>query len=100
MCWTSTGTAPPPATTVVPRMPTITSAPCSMPTDFLIPMWIVESGAYSGDPLPAPISNPPIDYPPQTERQEALDYVKRHVYPLSFGVKKIFSSVGVMEGFR
>lgn len=65
-----------------------------------IPIWIAEMGAYSGDPVPAPISNPPIDYAEQTERQQALDYFKRFVYPLSFGVRKIFPAFGLMEGFK
>jgi hypothetical protein len=67
---------------------------------FSIPFWIAEMGAYSGDPVPVPISDPPIDYPFQTERQQALDYLKRFVYPLSFGVKKIFPAFGLMEGFK
>jgi hypothetical protein len=66
----------------------------------VIPFWIAEMGAYSGDPVPAPISNPPFDYPLQTERQQAVDYFKRFVYPLSFGVKKIFPAFGLMEGFK
>ena len=65
-----------------------------------IPFWIAEMGAYSGNPVPVPISNPPIDYPLQTERQQALDYFKRFIYPLSFGVKKIFPAFGLMEGFK
>jgi len=65
-----------------------------------IPCWITEMGAYSGDPTPAPISSPPMDYALQTERQQALDYFKRFVYPLSFGIKKIFPAFGLMEGFK
>lgn len=65
-----------------------------------IPFWITEMGAYSGDPVAVPISDPTIDYPFQTERQQALDYLKRFVYPLSFGVKKIFPAFGLMEGFK
>jgi hypothetical protein len=65
-----------------------------------IPIWIAEMGAYSGDPIPVSISNPPIDYSPQTERQQALDYVKRFVYSLSIGVKKIFPAFGLMDGFK
>jgi len=65
-----------------------------------IPFWIAEMGAYSGDPLPASISNPPLDYALQTEQQQALDYFKRFVYPLSFGVKNIFPAFGLMEGFK
>lgn len=65
-----------------------------------IPIWITEMGSYSGDPLkPAAIPNG-IDFPPQTERQQASDYFKRLVYPLSLGVKKIFPAFGLIEGFK
>ena len=62
-----------------------------------IPIWITEMGSYSGDPAPV---GPLPDYPLQTERQQALDYFKRFVYPLSFGVKKIFPAYGLMEGLH
>ena len=62
-----------------------------------LPVWITEMGAYSGDPAPVIAG---IDFPAQTERQQALDYFKRFVYPLSFGVKKIFPAFGLMEGFK
>ena len=58
-----------------------------------IPIWITEMGSYSGDPSS-------VEWPLQTERQQALDYLKRFVYPLSFGVKKIFPAFGLMEGFK
>ena len=63
------------------------------------PIWITEMGSYSGDPLP----NPPVmpyDYPLQSEQQQALDYLKRYVYSLALGVKKIFPAFGMMEGFK
>jgi hypothetical protein len=63
-----------------------------------IPMWITEMGSYSGNLTDPP--QPPSDYLFQTEHQQALDYFKRFVYPLSFGVKKIFSGFGPMEGFK
>lgn len=63
-----------------------------------IPIWITEMGSYSGDPKEVPQN--PTDWLPQTERQQALDYLKRFVYPLSFGVKKIFPAFGLMEGFK
>ena len=62
-----------------------------------LPIWITEMGAYSGDPAPVIAG---IDFPAQTERQQALDYFKRFVYPLSFGVKKVFPAFGLMEGFK
>lgn len=63
-----------------------------------LPFWIAEMGAYSGDP--APVSQLGGDFQPQTEQQQALDYLKRFVFPLSFGVKKIFPAFGLMEGFK
>jgi hypothetical protein len=63
-----------------------------------IPIWITEMGAYSGDPLVSLVS--PVDYALQTEQQQAQDYFKRFVYPLSFGVKKVFPAFGLMEGFK
>ena len=63
-----------------------------------LPFWITEMGSYSGDP--GEVAQVPFDYPFQTEQQQALDYFKRFVYPLSFGVKKIFPAFGLMEGFK
>jgi len=63
-----------------------------------MPFWITEMGAYSGDPSSTMPS--PFDYALQTEQQQALDYLKRFVYPLSIGVKKIFPAFGLMEGFK
>ncbi|MBU4267666.1 MAG: Ig-like domain-containing protein [Acidobacteria bacterium] len=63
-----------------------------------MPFWITEMGAYSGDPISRDQMH--FDYPFQSEQQQALDYFKRFVYPLSFGVKKIFPAFGLMEGFK
>lgn len=63
-----------------------------------IPVWITEMGSYSGDP--AQVRPGAIDFEFQTERQQAEDYLKRFVYPLSFGVKKIFPAFGLMEGLE
>ncbi|MDP2911490.1 MAG: hypothetical protein Q8N76_04060 [Candidatus Omnitrophota bacterium] len=64
--------------------------------------WITEMGSYSGDPHP--IEFPPgkvqKDWPFQTEKQQAVDLVKRYVYPVSFGIKKVFWAWGIKEGFR
>lgn len=57
-----------------------------------LPIWITEMGSYSGDPVEP-------KFPFQTERQQASDYLKRFVYSLSHGVKKIFPAFGLMEGF-
>lgn len=63
-----------------------------------IPFWITEMGAYGGDPIARDQMH--FDYPFQNEQQQALDYFKRFIYPLSFGVKKIFPAFGLMEGFK
>lgn len=61
-----------------------------------IPIWITEMGAYSGDPADNMMGN----FPYQTENQQAADYVKRFIYPLSVEVRKIFPAFGLMEGFK
>jgi len=59
-----------------------------------IPIWITEMGSYSDT-----ISwSPP--YPRQSDTLQARDYFKRFIYPLSFGVKKIFPAFGLIEGFK
>ena len=54
-------------------------------------IWITETGTYSGAP---------VGLTEQSEADQARDVVKRYVYPLSFGVKKVFWAWGLMEGFR
>jgi hypothetical protein len=61
--------------------------------------WITEMGTYSGDPVPKRILSP-VDFPFQTEKQQAADLVKRNVYALSLGIKKIFMAFGMTEGFK
>lgn len=69
-----------------------------------LPVWITEMGSYSGDPSES--SGPPrrqakgLENPPQSERQQAQDYFKRFIYPLSRGVGKVFLAFGLMEGFK
>lgn len=53
-----------------------------------IPIWITEMGSVSGFPATAP----------RTEAQQARDFLKRNIYPLSRGVKKVFVT-SPMEGF-
>ena len=63
--------------------------------------WITEMGTYSGDPSPIALENKlGKDWPYQSEKQQAIDLLKRNVYPLSFGVKKIFMAFGLIEGFK
>lgn len=49
-----------------------------------LPIWVAEMGACSGDPTEVPQLG--ADFPFQSERQQAMDYFKRFVYPLSFEV--------------
>jgi hypothetical protein len=62
--------------------------------------WITEMGTYSGDPVAKTgdgrVGN---EWPYQSEKQQAIDLIKRYVYPLSLGVKKIFMAYGLREGF-
>jgi hypothetical protein len=53
-------------------------------------IWVTEMSSYSGRPRGMPF---------QTEEQQAADLVKRYVYPLSLGVKKVFWAFGLVEGF-
>lgn len=63
--------------------------------------WITEMGTYSGEPQPVRLGGRTIPgLPYQSERQQAVDLVKRYVYPLSFGVKKVFLAWGLKEGFK
>lgn len=48
-------------------------------------VWITEMSTYSGDPADGAAVNPP-----QTERQQAAELLKRHVYALSSGIERIF----------
>jgi hypothetical protein len=61
--------------------------------------WMTEMGTYSGDPIPIPaLGN--FDYPFQTEEQQASDLLKRYVFALSLGIKKVFNAFGLKEGFK
>ncbi len=55
--------------------------------------WITEMGTYSGKPIEK-------NYSFQDERQQAQDIIKRYVYPLSLGIKKVFLAFGLVEGFH
>lgn len=64
-----------------------------------VPVWITEMGAYSGEPS----DKSPIGkklFPPQTEAQQAGDYLKRFIFSLSLGIEKIFPAFGLIEGFK
>lgn len=62
-------------------------------------LWITEMGTYSGRPAPvAELGN--RTFAPQTEEQQAADLLRRYVYALRLGVRKIFWAYGLVEGFR
>ncbi|MCK5797585.1 MAG: hypothetical protein KAI47_10400, partial [Deltaproteobacteria bacterium] len=61
-----------------------------------LPLWITEMGTYSGKPPSNPIMGA---FPEQSEQEQARDLFKRHLYPLSRGVKKVFLAFGLIEGF-
>ena len=61
-----------------------------------IPIWITEMGSYSG----APSAVRGGEMLPQSEAQQAADYFKRFVLPLSLGIKKVFPAFGLIEGFK
>ncbi len=61
-----------------------------------IPIWITEMGSHSGTIT----WGDPYNGLYQTEAQQAEDYLKRFVYPLSFGVEKVFPAFGLIEGFK
>ena len=63
-----------------------------------LPIWITEMGSYSGDPEEIRQVEGG-SFPYQTEREQAADLFKRHIYSLAQGVEKIFPAFGVIEGF-
>ena len=78
----------------VPEHIRSTLAATGFPSD--LPIWITEMGCYSGDPADTGLHS----FPPQTEREQALDLFKRYIYPLANGVEKVFSAFGLVEGFK
>jgi hypothetical protein len=54
-------------------------------------IWITEMGTYSGTPF---------KWNPQTEADQARDVIKRYIYSLAIGVKKVFWAWGLQEGFK
>ncbi len=58
-----------------------------------LPVWMTECGTYSQAPAGS-------DLPEQTEREQAEELVKRMVYALGLGVKKVFWAWGLVEGFH
>lgn len=57
------------------------------------PIWMTETATYSGAPALPP------GLPPQSEADQAAELVRRGVYALSLGVKKVFWAM-VREGFH
>ena len=60
-------------------------------------IWILETGTYCGKPHIGISGKPKV--PEQTERHHAADLIKRHLYGLSLGIKKIFWAFGIVDGF-
>lgn len=60
-------------------------------------VWILETGTYSGKPQVGTSGSSKV--PEQTEKQQAADLIKRYVFALSLGIKKIFWAFGIVEGF-
>jgi hypothetical protein len=55
-------------------------------------IWITETGTYTGRPRDVQ------GYAPlQTEKEQAVDLVKRLIYPLTFGVKRVFWAWGIVD---
>lgn len=59
-----------------------------------IPVWITEMGTYSGTP-----GGRGRGFPPQSERAQAAEMVKRYATALGLGVEKVFWAWGMREGF-
>ena len=58
-----------------------------------LPMWITESGSYSGDP------ENKQEFVYQSEQEQACDHFKRFLYSRARGVEKVFPAFGMGEGF-
>lgn len=56
-------------------------------------IWILETGAYSGKPVD--MGKALIR---QSEEEQASDLIKHLIYPLTFGVKKVFWAWAMVEG--
>ncbi|MEK7593390.1 MAG: hypothetical protein AAB464_01605, partial [Patescibacteria group bacterium] len=56
-------------------------------------IWILETGTYSGQPFDQ--GKTLIE---QTEKEQAMDLLKRLTYPLTYGVKKVFWAWAMVEG--
>ncbi len=57
------------------------------------PIWLTETATYSGAPTAPP------GLPPQTEADQAAELVRRGVFALSLGIRKVFWAM-VREGFH
>jgi len=60
-----------------------------------IPIWMTEVGTYSGKPN----ARRRKIYPYQSEREQAIEMVKRYVVALGERIEKIFWAWGMMEGY-
>jgi len=62
------------------------------------PIWVCEMGTYSGR-LTDKKSRQVKQASYQSEELQAADLLKRYVYSLSIGIRKIFPAYGLIEGF-
>lgn len=60
-------------------------------------IWVTETGTYSGAPI---LKGQGRAMPAQSETEQASSLVKRYIYPLSLGARKVFWAFGLMEGFK
>ena len=63
-----------------------------------VEIWITETGTYTERPV-VPNLAPILHIPEQAEKEQASSLIKRYIYALSLGVKKIFWAFGIIEGF-
>jgi len=64
-----------------------------------IPLWVTETGTYSGTPGGYDGRPEKISFEYQSEQQQASDLLRRYVWLLSQGAGKIFWAYGLAEGY-
>jgi hypothetical protein len=61
-------------------------------------IWMTENGTYSGKPYSTRWQRIAPLY--QSEKEQSVSLVKRYVYSISMGVRKVFWAFGMIEGFQ
>ena len=69
-----------------------------------VPIWVTEMGTYSGEPIGNAETRKVLSVVPgrstyQSEELQAADVLRRYIFPLSLGVKKVFLAFGLKEGY-